>query len=342
MTGTRLSDAPPLAGTASPRLGFVGTGWIGRSRLEAIARSGLAEIAVLADAAPEAIAAARALVPDAQVADSFDALLESGLDGLVIATPSAMHATQAVAALERGMAVFSQKPVARSAAEARVVVDAARAADRLLGVDLSYRYTAAMRAIRELIGSGGLGHVYAVDLVFHNAYGPDKAWFYDPALSGGGCVIDLGIHLVDLALWTLGFPAAEAVSSRLFAGGAPLGTRPDVVEDYAVAQLDLTGGAVARIACSWKLAAGRDAVIEASFHGTAGGAAMRNVNGSYFDFVAERFRGTASELLASPPDDWGGRAVVEWAQRLAAGGRFDPEAERLVDVAAVLDRVYCR
>jgi predicted dehydrogenase len=48
--------------------------------------------------------------------------------------------------------------------------------------------------------------VRAVDLTFHNAYGPDKPWFYDPAQSGGGCVMDLGVHLVDLALWTLGWP----------------------------------------------------------------------------------------------------------------------------------------
>ena len=63
-----------------------------------------------------------------------------------------------------------------------------------------------------------LGRTYAVDLVFHNAYGPDKAWFYDPALSGGGCVMDLGVHLVDLALWALDFPAVTKVSSTFVAG----------------------------------------------------------------------------------------------------------------------------
>jgi hypothetical protein len=65
------------------------------------------------------------------------------------------------------------------------------AVDRLLAVDLSYRFTEGMSRIRELVAGGELGKVYAVDLVFHNAYGPDKAWFYDPALSGGGCVMDL-------------------------------------------------------------------------------------------------------------------------------------------------------
>jgi hypothetical protein len=53
---------------------------------------------------------------------------------------------------------------------------------------------------------GRLGQPFAADLVFHNAYGPGKDWFFDPAQSGGGCVIDLGVHLVDLALWALDWP----------------------------------------------------------------------------------------------------------------------------------------
>ena len=199
-----------------------------------------------------------------------------------------------------------------------------------------------MGRIREAVRSGGLGRIYAADLVFHNAYGPDKPWFYDPALSGGGCVMDLGVHLVDLALWTLDFPGVAGVSARLFAGGEPLKALTGRVEDYAVATLELDTGAAVRIACSSLPQAGRDAVISAAFYGTEGGAALHNVDGSFYDFVAERYRGTASELLASPPDQWGGRAAADWAARLAAGERFDPAAEKLVDVAHVLDRIYGR
>jgi predicted dehydrogenase len=253
-----------------------------------------------------------------------------------------MHAEQSIRALERGAAVFCQKPLGRTAAEAQAVVDAARAADRLLDVDLSYRFTEGMRRIREVARSGELGRIYAVDLVFHNAYGPDKPWFYDRSLSGGGCVMDLGVHLVDLALWTLDFPGVRAATGRLFAGGEPLDLRRDQVEDYAVATLELETGTVVQLACSWRLQAGCDAVIAASFYGTEGGAALRNVNGSFYDFVAERYRGTARETLASPPDAWGGRAAADWARRLAAGARFDPAADRLVAVSRVLDRIYGR
>jgi predicted dehydrogenase len=302
----------------------------------AIARGGAAEVAAIADPAAECVEAALGAVPDVCVAGGLDELLEHDLDGVVIATPSALHAPQAIAALERGLAVFCQKPLARTAAETRAVIDAARAADQLLGIDLSYRYTRAACAAFDHVRSGAIGDVHAVDLVFHNAYGPDKPWFRDPALSGGGCVIDLGIHLVDLLLWTLGGRDVELVDARL--------RRPndDAVEEFAFAQLDLAGGVVARLACSWNLHAGRECVIEASFYGGDGAVSLRNVGGSFYDLRADLHRGTTTEPLVEPPDDWGGRAAAAWAKRLAAGARYDPAIEDTAGVAEVIDRIYGR
>ena len=323
-----------------PRLGFLGLGWIGRHRMAAIREAGVAEVAALADADPAAAAEARRMAPEAALVAGLDALLDLGVDGVVIATPSALHAEQSLHALEAGAAVFCQKPLGRTAEEVAAVVAAARVADRLLGVDLSYRFTQGMERIRALIAQGELGRVFAADLTFHNAYGPDKDWFYDPARAGGGCVMDLGVHLVDLALWALDFPEVAEVEERLFAGGAPLGTSAARVEDYAVATLTLASGAVIRLACSWRLSAGQDAVIAAEFHGTQGGVAFRNLAGSFYDFEALRFQGTARETLSAPPDAWGGRAACAFAARLSQGAGFDPEAERLVRVAEVLDRIY--
>lgn len=327
---------------ARPRLGFLGVGWIGRHRMQAILGTGLIDVTAIADASPETASEAGQLAADARLVSTLDDILDLGVDGVVIATPSAMHAEQSIRALERGVAVFCQKPLGRTTAEVQAVVDAARKADRLLCVDLSYRFTEGMRRIREIIHLGELGHIYAVDLVFHNAYGPDKPWFYDPALSGGGCVMDLGVHLVDLALWSLNNPGIASVTGKLFAAGAPLKDAATQVEDYAVATVELETGAVVQLACSWRLQAGCDAMISATFYGTQGGVSLRNVNGSFYDFTAERYRGTSRETLTTPPDEWGGRAAADWAARLAAGERFDPAADHLVDVARVLDRIYGR
>lgn len=328
-----------VAAPARPRLGFLGTGWIGRDRLRALAASGVADVALLADPAPDCLQAAADEVPGAALASGLGELLEAGLDGIVIATPSALHAEQATAALDAGIAVFCQKPLGRDAQETALVLDAARRADRLLGVDLSYRHTAACIALRERIAE--IGPVHAIELVFHNAYGPDKAWFRDPALSGGGCVIDLGIHLVDLLLWTLGFPAVEDASARRWLGGRP--AADGEAEDFCLATLELRGGAVARLACSWFSHEGRDAVIELTFRGRDGALSMHDVGGSFYDFEAWQHHGTSSTRIAAPPDPWGGRAAVDWARRLAAGRRHDAAAaEQLIAVAATLDRIYGR
>jgi predicted dehydrogenase len=326
--------------TARPRLGFVGVGWIGRHRMDAVRERGLAEIVAIADPSRERRDAAVAAAPGAVGCEHLGQLLELPLDGVVIATPSALHADQCLAALARGLAVFCQKPLARTAAETGRVVAAARAADRLLAVDLSYRHTEAMQRIRDLVRGGGIGRPFAVDLVFHNAYGPDAPWFYDRAAAGGGCVIDLGVHLVDLALWLLDFPAVTAVTSRLYAGGRPLAPGDARVEDFAAVQLELAGGVVARLACSWRASIGRDAVIEATVLGADGGASMKNTGGSFYDFVAERYADTRAERLSEPPDRWGERAVLAWTERLAGGWRFDPASEELVAVARALDLIY--
>lgn len=340
MTG--VVHTPTQQAARTPRLGFLGVGWIGRHRMRSIADSGAASIVAVADPCRDAIESALPSAPGAACGDGIEGLLEQDLDGIVIATPSAMHAEQAIAALERGVAVFCQKPLGRSAEETRRVVEAARRADRLLGVDFSYRLTAGFEAILGLIRAGELGEIYAADLVFHNAYGPDKPWCRDPGLSGGGCVIDLGIHLVDLAMVALDWPEVTAVESHLLAGGEPVRSSGSRVEDYAAAMLRTRGGASVRLACSWNLPAGRDAVISAEFYGTRGGAALRNVDGSFFDFHAERFRGTARETLAEPPDAWCGRAAVAWAERLGRSRAFDPNAAELVAVAEVVDRIYGR
>ncbi|MDR9805700.1 Gfo/Idh/MocA family protein [Rhizobium hidalgonense] len=321
------------------RLGFLGVGWIGRHRMKAILDSGLARATAVADPSAEMVQEAQALAPDARIAAGLDDLLHDELDGIVIATPSASHAAQSIQALEAGVAVFCQKPLGRTASEVRAVVDASKAADRLLGVDFSYRHSQAMQQIRQLVRSNTLGEIFAADLTFHNAYGPDKPWFYDKTSSGGGCVIDLGVHLIDLALWCLDFPPVATVSSELRAGGKRLGENAEV-EDFATATLTLAGGEVLRLTCSWRLQAGCDAVIGADFFGTEGGASFRNVDGSFYDFTATRLAGTSRETLALPPDEWGGRAAVDWARKLAQGQRFDAGCEQFVAVAAAIDEIY--
>src|SRR4051794_1179019 len=100
-----------------PRLGFVGLGWIGRKRLDAIAATSAVEIAALTDADPSRVADAKTQYADAKEVPTLESLLDQDLDGVVIATPNGAHAEQALACLERGLPVFCQKPLATTAAD---------------------------------------------------------------------------------------------------------------------------------------------------------------------------------------------------------------------------------
>src|SRR5215218_6274453 len=327
-----------------PRLAFVGLGWIGVHRLNTIAASDAVEIAALYDERRDALEAARRIAPNATVISSYDEILEDSIDGVVIATPNALHVTQTVAALRAGISVFCQKPLGCNVPEVWQAVSAARESDRLLGVDFSYRFIPGMRQIRKLVQDGRLGQIFAVDLKFHNGYGPDKKWFYQREASGGGCVLDLGIHLIDLALWTLKFPRIADVTSALFRHGKAIKEPCSEVEDYAVARMQTVDGVALNLMCSWNLHVGADALIEVCFYGTEGAAALRNVDGSFYNFAAEKYQRSKRERLYESGADgaWGGLAALDWCERLAHGERFSATTEEFLSSAAVIDRIYAR
>jgi predicted dehydrogenase len=332
-----VTAAPPRI----PRVGCLGVGWIGRNRLEGLVQSGLVEVGAIVDPDPAAAQLASMLARGAPILPDAATLLQAELDGILIATPSAQHAEQAIAALRHGKSVLCQKPLGRDLAETDVVLEAARAADRRLMVDLSYRHMAGVSQMRELVRGGGLGELFAVEATFHNAYGPDKPWFYDVRQSGGGCLVDLGTHLVDLVLWISGAATATVVDRCCRAHGRPL--RPGLeVEDWARARLELPSGATASVTCSWNLHAGCDAVIELELYGTEGAVTLRNVDGSFYDFRVEHHRGTSVTTIARPPDAWGPRATIAWAQALARDPHYDPSIASIREIARILDAIYER
>jgi predicted dehydrogenase len=293
-----------------PRIGFLGAG-TGRHRMEALACDDLARVG------------------------SLEELPEHELDGVVIAAPTALQAEQAVAALERGLAVFCRNPCVGDAEETRKVLRAAREADRLLAVDLSYRHVEALRAAQGLVADGEIGLVHSLDLTLHNARGPDRPWSTRAELSGGGCLVDLGTHLVDLALWFTGAGEYAVETARI------LSLQGHEVEDQASAELALGNDeARARLACSWFQPAGAECAFECTAWGTDGAVSVRNVGGSFHEFRAELWRGTAAEAIVEPPDTRSSRAIGDWAQRLTGSRRYDPAADELQLLAEVIDDVY--
>jgi predicted dehydrogenase len=336
----RIHEPRALGIERRPRIGFIGLGWIGRKRLDALDPATI-EVAALAESDSTRLHSAAEAHPDAIADSAVEAIFDADLDGVVIATPNGLHAQQAIACLERGIPVFCQKPLATNLADVERVVAAARNADRLLGIDFCYRHVSGMQELRRRLQAGEIGDVIAVDLTFHNAYGPDKSWCQDRRLAGGGCLMDLGVHLLDLSLWLQGMPPTERVRSRLFAQGAPVQVG-DAVEDLAFAEFIQANGAIVRLACSWHAHIGQGAIIQIAIAGTRGGAQWTNIDGSFYDFQLDLIRGTNRERLSGRDanDDWGPRALQAWIEQLRVSKCFDPQAEGIIRSAALIEEVY--
>ena len=324
-----------------PRLGFAGIGWIGMKRLQPLALAGWDGDLVIFDPDPSAVERALEAFPKAKSAASFEELISSDIDAVVISTPSAMHARQVEESLYRDLPVFCQKPLGRNRQETARVVSLAKERNLLLGVDFSYRYTEGIQQIKSCLDREEIGKIYAVEAIFHNAYGPDKEWYYNPDQSGGGCLIDLGSHLIDLIFYLLGDIAPQVVYSNLLAKGERF-ILGEAVEDFAEAQLVAGDNISIRIACSWKHAVGKDAAIHLKVNGTQGGLEFQNVNGSFYEFRADRYTQNNRITLSSGPDNWEGKALCRWVEELKADDQFDPGCRELVENARLIDGIYSK
>src|SRR3954463_6324810 len=130
--------------TKTLALGFIGVGWIGKNRMEVLLNKGKISSVTIAETSEQNAEEALKVAEGAVLAASPEEIYKNrDIDGVVIATPSALHAAQSLQALKSGKAVFCQKPLGRTAEEVEQVIKASKEADKLLSVDLSYRYTKA-------------------------------------------------------------------------------------------------------------------------------------------------------------------------------------------------------
>lgn len=330
--------------TRTLNLGFIGLGWIGLNRMKKLLSHPNIYAHAIVEPQKENVEKALAIAEQAIVYQDLEEMLKDPeIDAVVIATPSAMHAEQCVRALQAKKAVFCQKPLGRNTKEIQDVLQASYENDRLLGVDLSYRYTKAFEKIYQVLRENEIGRIFSVELKFHNAYGPDKDWFYEYDKSGGGCVLDLGIHLVDLFMSSMNFPKIKSLQSHLYHQGKKLSPEEKLVEDFAAVDFVTENDIAVNLQCSWNVSAGEDAVISAKFYGTKGGLCFKNTQGSFYDFIAEKYDGTHTKTLYALPDDWGGRAAELWADAVMKAVGYDPiSATEHLLLGKTLDQIYGR
>ena len=206
--------------------------------------------------------------PEAAVyTDYRDLVAREDIDCVDICTPNYLHSEIAVAAFAHGKNVFSEKPDAVSPEKAIAMKEAAEKAGKLLMVMRNNRFADASAYMKKYIEAGRMGEIYAGRCAWQRRRGiPGKGgWFTTKAQSGGGPLIDLGVHMIDLAVWLMGNPRPVAVSGNTFCKFASNDVSDSVnsnfgdkkaggtfdVEDLAMGMIRFDNGAVLQIEFSW-------------------------------------------------------------------------------------------
>ena len=229
------------------RLGLIGAGVAGSLRAAAVASLRWCRLAIVADADP---ARARG------VADRYGATAEpdwralvrrEDLDAIIISTPPPLHEEMCLAALENGKHVLCEKPLARSAAEGRAMVEAAERARRVLATGFNYRFYPAIVTAKRILDSGRIGELDHMRSFTGHPGGSEftHPWVHDPLIMGGGTLVDNGMHIVDLTRYFLG----EVADVKGFTTEHVW--RFDGCEDNAFALLRSPAGKVATLQASW-------------------------------------------------------------------------------------------
>jgi predicted dehydrogenase len=197
------------------RVVLVGCGAVARlyyaPALRELEAAGVARVDALVDPDPGRLADLTTIFPAARGTPTMATVADDGLDLAIIASPPRYHAEQTIKALEAGLAVLCEKPMATDLDEARAMVQAAARAQRPLAIGLVRRFFPTTRTIRDLIHRDIMGKVTAVRVAEGGVFRwPAAMSTYFHRDSGGGLLLDIGVHVIDLLVWWLGLP--ESVS----------------------------------------------------------------------------------------------------------------------------------
>ncbi len=200
--------------------------------------------------------------PERRFTDVNNFLALPDLDAVSVTLPNHLHAPISITAFQAGKHVLCEKPLARSAAEAQSMVDAAKQAGKTLMVCFNYRFREDARWLKALRDEGKLGNIYFAKAGWLRNTGIPGfgSWFTQKAQAGGGPLIDLGVHVLDLTMWLMGYPKLVSVSGATYAefgpkgkkswGKAATGAKYDV-EDLAAGFARFANGASLSIETSW-------------------------------------------------------------------------------------------
>lgn len=353
------SDATKTGGDVV-RVGVVGLGWAGRQHIaayDALPGARVVVIAGLEEPVRASLAAEYGI--ERHVARWEDLLDVDDLDAVSVAVPTFLHAPIAIAALERGVHVLSEKPIARTVSEAGAMVEAARTAGRVLDVAFNHRQRGDIQALKGIVDEGRLGRPYYAKAWWLRRSGIPTlgSWFTQAELAGGGPLVDIGVHVLDYSLFLLGSPAVSAVSASTYdlLGSAGFGSSTELlktgatdsttfdVEDLATVFMRLEDGGTLLVEASWAAHRADGDVFGITLFGTEGGAELivedYAPSGSLRIFTDDGGVAVATRLTAKPGR--GHDAVVgQFVEKVRSGRWRGHDGSGAAELARVVDACY--
>jgi predicted dehydrogenase len=301
------------------RIGVIGAGNIGNVHINEFKKLSDATIAAVTDAyLPLAEARGQEHGIPKVYASHEELLADPELDAVIVAVPNELHASIAIAALEAGKHVLLEKPMAVNAASAKNIVRAHQRSGKVLMMAHQMRWEPLNLQVKEQVEKGALGSIYNVKTGWMRRKGIPGwgTWFTQMSKSGGGPLIDIGVHMLDLSLHLMGSPKPVSVFGTTYAEFGPkkkgIGTwgKPDWsgsydVEDLATALIKMEDSSTLTLDVSW--AAHTNYVDNGPYiylMGSEGGASLCGGKGSLH---TELFDRTADIELSVPQNDEGSR-----------------------------------
>lgn len=255
------------------RIGIVGTGSISEAHLKAYASHSNAVIVAICDLNEQrAHQVAQKYGADKTYTDYRELFADSDVDAISICTWNNTHAQIAIAALQAGKHVLIEKPLCRTVEEALQIEEAVHASGKILQVGFVRRYDSNVQMLRQFADDGEFGNLYYAKATTIRRLGNPGGWFSDIERSGGGPLIDIGVHVIDLCWYLMGRPKVKTISANTY---KKLGNRSNIrnlsfykaadydaskntVEDLANALIRFENGASLMVDVSFTLHAKQD------------------------------------------------------------------------------------
>ncbi len=295
------------------RLGIIGAGTIGRIHMAHFAKMPSVEIVAVTDVSADLAAkGAQEFEVPKVYATSRELLADETIDAVIVGVPNKWHASITIDALRSGKHVLLEKPMALNTADAREIVRVQKETGRIVMVGHQMRWEWWVRQAKQRVENGDLGEIYYAKCGWFRRQGIPGwgSWFTQRALSGGGPLIDVGVHLLDLTLYLMGNPKPVSVFGSTYAAFGPekrgignWGT-PDWngvfdVEDLATALVKFENGATLSLEVSWAVNKDTDSQQFVHLMGNAGGISVQH---GRYKFLTEKDGQPAEMDLVEPVD----------------------------------------